>query len=359
MASKKNINGKLNQVDLMNNITNEIICSNLDLAKIVIDFYTAEVTNPVLFEQIKKICLEHQTDINLKNNQGFIESGYFSLSDFSRYMNETKLNGGGYKIRQAELLVNKLSENHIINSLPELISAKHSNERRFKSGGDLTKVLYERNLILNIVCGWNFIINKFTKSVVKIENKDAKGDYSIGTGFYVSIGDHISNLNLIVTNKHVVQNASEISIYTKDNHKLNYVSIKEDEIRDLAFIELEKTFEETSFHFNPDSDVLDEIITIGYPSIPMTKAAFQLVHKGEINAYAEDYYHNKLLVFSAKTSSGNSGSPIIDGYGMVIGIVTEELFEKEQFYVKGKLPYYAGIPTEEIIKSLNKVFFEK
>ena len=33
----------------------------------------------------------------------------------------------------------------------------------------------------------------------------------------------------------------------------------------------------------------------------------------------------------------------------------EDLFEDEKFYKKGKLPYYVGIPTVEIIKSINKI----
>lgn len=89
----------------------------------------------------------------------------------------------------------------------------------------------------------------------------------------------------------------------------------------------------------------------------MTKHSYQVYHKGELNSFVEDYRENQLFLFSAKTSSGNSGSPIIDKYGMVIGIVTEELFEQELFYEKGKLPYYAGIPTEEIIKSVNEYIF--
>jgi len=127
-----------------------------------------------------------------------------------------------------------------------------------------------------------------------------------------------------------------------------------DSKRDLAFIELIEEFKNPTFHLNTDINILTEIITIGYPSIPMTNGSYQICHKGEINSFVEDYQSNKKFLFSAKTSSGNSGSPIIDKYGMVVGIVSEELFQQNEFYTKGKLPYYAGIPTIEIIKSLNE-----
>ena len=93
---------------------------------------------------------------------------------------------------------------------------------------------------------------------------------------------------------------------------------------------------------------------IKYPTIPTTKFAYQVYHKGEVNSFVEDYWDNNLFLISAKTSSGNSGSPIIDNSGMVVGVITEELFEKDKFYEKGKLPYYAGIPTVEIVKAITK-----
>ena len=83
-----------------------------------------------------------------------------------------------------------------------------------------------------------------------------------------------------------------------------------------------------------------------------------MCHKGEINAYGHDLMGNCLLLITAKTSSGNSGSPIIDKYGMVMGIIAQDLFEQDQFVNKGKLPYYAGIPTTEIINSLNENVFK-
>ncbi|MCL9804602.1 serine protease [Flavobacterium amniphilum] len=343
----------------MSSITHEIIGSNIDLAKIVINFFTAEQTNPELFKQIKEICISKSNHFNKLNGESYIESGFLSLFDFSQYMSYTKLNGGGYKIYQVELLVNKLVENHIISPLPELLTVNHSNERRFKSGSNLTQFLYERDLILNVVCGWNYIINKYSNSVVKIEHKAHNGDCSIGTGFYYSTGDNSTRKSLIITNKHVVEKAMQIKVFLKDDTELKYLTIKQDSDRDLAFIELEQYLPISTFHLNPSTEILSEIITIGYPSIPMTKFAYQLIHKGEVNTYVEDYFDNKLFLFSAKTSSGNSGSPIIDRYGMVVGIVTEELFEKDQFYSKGKLPYYAGIPSDEIIKSANKNVFHK
>jgi len=278
-----------------------------------------------------------------------------SVFDFLMYMTETKQIGNGIKTSIVETLIHSLERERIVNVLPENFGNSH--DRRYKASGDYAKFFYDRDLILNVACGWRYIIDRYSNSVVKIEHKDKAGDISIGTGFYFFARNEKFIKPLIITNKHVLEKASSIKVLSKDDTVINYSAIKVDDKRDLGFIELESQLETPTFHFNSASEILSEVLTIGYPSIPMTKQAYQVYHKGELNSFVEDYQDNQLFLFSAKTSSGNSGSPIIDKYGMVIGIVTEELFEQEQFYQKGKLPYYAGIPTEEIIKSANENIF--
>ncbi len=339
----------------MATLTYHILSSNIELAKKTVDYFMAEVVNPKLFEDIKRIGIEQTKRMNKPNSETFISLGYLSVFDFMMYMTETKQIGNGIKMNIVETLIHSLEKEKIVNVLPENFGNIH--DRRYKASGDYAKFLHNRDLILNVVCGWRYIIDSYCNSVVMIEHKDKAGDFSIGTGFYFAAGNEKFVKPLIITNKHVLENASSIKVFSKDDIEIHYSSIKVDDKRDLGFIELESQLESATFHFNPAREILSEVLTIGYPSIPMTKQAYQVYHKGELNSFVEDYQDNQIFLFSAKTSSGNSGSPIIDKYGMVIGIVTEELFEKEQFYQKGKLPYYAGIPTEEIIKSLNEYIF--
>lgn len=332
----------------------KIITSNLELSKKVIEYFTSQRTNKKLFQLIQKIAIERANKLN-KNNIGIIEVGYLSMDDFIHFMATTKQQKL-VKISAIQELVKSLSENKILTTLME--SLINPNEKRYKaSGGGYVEFLYERDLILNLVCGWSFIINKYSNSVIKIEHQHKNGDFSIGTGFYFAAGNKKFVKAMIITNKHVVENAKSLKLYNNEEELIPYNSIISDNKRDLAFIILENRIEQPILNFNPELELLSEIITIGYPSIPMTKQAYQIYHRGEINLVIEDYQDSKLFLFSAKTSSGNSGSPIIDKYGMVIGIVTEELFEKDQFYEKGKLPYYAGIPANEIINSVNENVF--
>ncbi len=332
----------------------KIITTNLELSKKVIEYFTAQRTNKKLFELIQKNAIERANKLN-KYNIGIIEVGYLSIDDFIHFMATTKQQKL-VKISAIQELIKSLSKNKVLTTLME--SLQNPNEKRYQAtGGGYVEFLYERDLILNLIYGWNFIINKYSDSVMKIEHQDKNGDLSIGTGFYFAAGNEKFVKAMIITNKHVVENANRIKLYNKEDETIPFTSIITDKKRDLAFIILEKQIDKPIFNFNPEIEVLSEIITIGFPSIPMTKEAYQIYHRGEINSIIKDYKDSELFLFSAKTSSGNSGSPIIDKYGMVTGIVTEELFEKSQFYEKGKLPYYAGIPSKEIIDSANENVF--
>ncbi len=98
-------------------------------------------------------------------------------------------------------------------------------------------------------------------------------------------------------------------------------------------------------------EILNPILTIGYPPVPTSKNAYPLFHLGEINSNIETYFGFKLFLFSAKTNPGNSGGPVIDEDGLVIGIVTQ-LLEERDWYKYSKLPYCAAIPAKTIINFL-------
>lgn len=328
----------------------KLFSQNVDIVKAAIEYFLCEVIDKEKFEQIKQLAIQQNHD---SNGNEFIGLGYLSVIDFSAYIGATNPNPRGFNLSIIEEVVKALTEEKILNTLPSRLKG----ELRYKAAGEFADFFYKRDLILNTISGWNFIIDKFNNSVIKIEHKDKKGDYSIGTGFYYAAGDENIEKYLIVTNRHVLENAAEIKAFLHDGSVITFDEIVLDKKRDLGFLVLDKPLPVPIIHLSETIEVLSEILTIGYPSIPMTKHAYQVYHKGEVNSFVEDYWGNKLFLISAKTSSGNSGSPILDRHGLMIGIITEELFEKEQFYTKGKLPYYAGIPTEEIRKSMNENIF--
>lgn len=324
-----------------------ILSSNDELVTEIIDFFTSQETNPDLFNEIKDVCIDHSKKFRKADSEMYINMGFLSGFDFLMYMSHTKKIGNGIKTRFVEIALQQLVKNYILTPLDSLVV--YNQDQRYKVAGKYAKVMYQQKLIKNLLYGFNYIIDCYRNSVVKIEHVNHNDDTSIGTGFLITSNSEY----IIVTNKHVVENAKKIRVLTYDEQEIKVKSIFKDNERDLALVFIEY-YDAIPFVLNVDLDVMKEIITIGYPKIPTTKYAYQVYHKGEVNSFVEDYWNHKLFLISAKTSSGNSGSPIVDHAGRVVGVITEELFEKDMLFEKGKLPYYAGIPVIEILKSIEK-----
>jgi len=322
------------------NLRKEAVLTNL-----AIEFYTCSCNKDNEFlNDIKKVLMS-----KCKPEDGYgqmwINRGAFTIDDFQYYCQY--MMKGSFPLGVSDVVVEGLlKENVIIQFNPSITK---TNKVHYSPDFEFAKSLKENGLLKNLLFGYNYIINKYKTSVILIE-VDKKGLVSVGTGFLIT---H-EKLQFVVTNKHVVEDSTKVTVYL-NNEIIKYKDIILSKNSDIGFIELSNNSKSPSFYLNAEMDVLREIITIGYPSIPMTNDAYQVYHKGEINSFVQDYNGNDLFLISAKTSSGNSGSPVIDKYGSVVGMVTEELFEKDSFFKKGKLPYYASIPSSKIISELESL----
>ncbi len=338
--------------------TSAILTTNLALVKRVITFFTSQVTNPELFEEIKMVCIKDSKKRKKLNAEKFLNDGQLSIYDFLTFQKEKNEIKDDDAIAIVEMTVKELVETNLLWPLSEVLQFQSQDLRYKCPEGERNRYLYKNALILNLVCGWQFLIDKYRDSIFKIEHTSLENTVSIGTGFYIKWQHKKVIKEIVVTNKHVLENASKISVLDRNDNIMAHSELIIDPLRDLGFIELKESPKCPSLLLGITNDVLAEVLTIGYPSVPTTKYAYQLYHKGEINSFIEDFWGNKLFLFSAKTSSGNSGSPVLDRYGLVVGIVSSELFDPDLFADKGKLPYYAAIPSHEIDISGNENVFK-
>lgn len=309
------------------------------------NFFTSEVFNPSLFAEILQFCKTHpilQQDVNsIKSLEHF---AYKTKRQFELFITSKGIIGFTFDIPEIILeiftnlnILQKIEANSINNISPLYKNAFH----------DIAQFYNNPNILFNQIFGFQYIISNYIKSVVKIENI-LEGKTSIGNGFIINNGAQV-----ILTNKHVVEKYDKLILRDYDENIIPFTNITLSDDSDLALINVEADISHfTPFILNKNFDILDEVITIGYPPIPTTNASYPLCHKGEINSLVSTYWGDNLFIFSAKTNPGNSGSPIIDRNGTIIGIVAEQLEEFEG-YKYGKLPYYAGIPSEEIIKFIS------
>jgi S1-C subfamily serine protease len=183
-------------------------------------------------------------------------------------------------------------------------------------------------------------------------------DVSIGTGWFMDLPPttpSTPSLRLIVTNDHVLDKHSSFRVLTKEETELGHSEVELLLAKtgvDMALIRLVDTPPASNFCLSTDVPLLEDVITIGYPAVPLSREAYQVVHRGEVNAQVADMWGQDLLVISARTAPGSSGSPVIDDTGRVVGMVARELFEKSTFQEKGITPYSACIPAKTILSAL-------
>lgn len=154
-------------------------------------------------------------------------------------------------------------------------------------------------------------------SVVSITTRLYSGSSS-GTGVVLSANGYI------VTNYHVIEDAQSISVLLTDNRQLAARIVGSDPVSDLAVLSVEADDLESAQFGDSDSlRVGDAVVAIGDPlgveyRGTMTNGIISAINRNvSINGRTMN-----LIQTNAALNSGNSGGPLINSYGQVIGINT-------------------------------------
>ncbi|MEK6760320.1 MAG: trypsin-like peptidase domain-containing protein [Nanoarchaeota archaeon] len=187
------------------------------------------------------------------------------------------------------------------------------------------------------------IIESSVKSVVTIKTS-AK---SQGTGFI------ISSEGFIVTNAHVLADSegnlvSSIQAITYDEGTKNAQFIGYDGNLDIALIKIEGTYDAIDFADSNDIQVGEKVIAIGNPlglQFSVSEGIVSAVHRAGTNGLA--YY----IQTDAALNPGNSGGPLINKQGQVIGINNFKIGSGENLGF--------ALESNHIIESVNQISSEK
>ena len=166
------------------------------------------------------------------------------------------------------------------------------------------------------------IIAKVTPSVVtvSVEGVDENGQMAAGFGTGIIYSDN----GYILTNAHVVDGASKISVTDYNGKTYSAKLIGSDADSDTAVIKIEATGLVPA-EFGQSSKVVpgDSVIAIGTPydtnlAYTATEGMVSALREG-LN-FPELGYTLDLIQHDAAINSGNSGGPLVNVYGQVVGI---------------------------------------
>lgn len=178
----------------------------------------------------------------------------------------------------------------------------------------------------------NNIYQRVSPSVVNIEivsDFQTSTDVidSSGSGFVLDIAGHI------VTNSHVVRDAQEIVVNFPDGRVLSAELVGVDDYSDLAVIKVDPSTVTLVPVELGDSNTLQvgqRVIAIGNPfgldgtmTVGIVSALGRSLRSAELlDPEYERYSNPSIIQVDAAVNPGNSGGPLLDSYGRVIGVNT-------------------------------------
>lgn len=158
------------------------------------------------------------------------------------------------------------------------------------------------------------------------------GSYSIGTGWPIAEG-------LIVTNYHVVKGRNELSLLLSDNRRVQASIMIVDTENDLALLKVDEpnVLPPALRIAEKPASLGAKVFTIGYPHPDIMGSQPKLTN-GIISSLSGLHDDKRTYQITVALQSGNSGGPLINMQGQVVGIVTSKLSAMSVFRWTGDLP---------------------
>lgn len=182
----------------------------------------------------------------------------------------------------------------------------------------------------------------FTKGAAKpaaVVDKQASppasksGKSKSGTGFVVSANGHI------VTNNHVIDGCSELKGNLTGEAAMPLRVVSSDATNDLALLQAPSTatFKEVARIRDRSIRSGDSVVAIGFPYRGLLSSDFT-VTTGIVSSLSGMRNDSRFLQISAPVQPGNSGGPLFDTTGQIVGVVTGKLDNLRIAVATGNIP---------------------
>jgi len=191
------------------------------------------------------------------------------------------------------------------------------------------------------------IVQNAIKSVVSVRT-----DVGQGTGFLVSPEGYV------VTNIHILQDGSEIYVLNYEREKIDAGLMGYNEKFDLALLKLEDKKSNYSYLDLGDSDEVEagqKVVAIGNPlglEFSVSEGIVSAVHRQGVNNVSA------YLQTDAALNPGNSGGPLIDTQGEVIGINNFKVKESENLGFALESNYIRSVINSISQENFNQTIIE-
>ena len=175
-------------------------------------------------------------------------------------------------------------------------------------------------------------VNKIYDAVVVVESYSNGRLYGTGTGFVYKTDDENG---YILTNHHVIENCDEIKVVFTNDEKVNVDIVGSDSYSDVALLSVDKdnVIAVAEIGSSEELNVGDTSFAVGAPldssayAWTVTRGIISGKHR-TVEVSSSDGYSSQIMeVLQTDTAinSGNSGGPLCNSNGQVIGITNMKL----------------------------------
>jgi len=186
-------------------------------------------------------------------------------------------------------------------------------------------------------------VNEQNKAIQNISSNKSKAATPIHFG---ATGFMLSKDGYVVTNHHVINGADSVHLQNSKGQTFHAKIIFSDPLKDLAILRIEdsnfKTPKNVPYTFKKQkSELGEDIYTIGFPR---DEAVYGQGYLSSNTGYAGDTIAYQI---SIPVNPGNSGGPVLDNQGNIIGIISGKQ--------KGIDGAAFAIKTKELVEALKHI----
>ena len=199
-------------------------------------------------------------------------------------------------------------------------------------------------------------VEKVYDSVVTVKNYVRNQLYSTGSGFVFMIDDKYV---YILTNYHVISGGNEVSVVFTNNKDEKVTIVGYDEYSDIAVLAVDKSLVLSTAQIGSSNDMRigDTTFAVGTPvdSSVYSWSVTRGILSGKDRMVQVDNYVMSVLQTDTAINSGNSGGPLCNSNGEVIGITNMKLASSQIEGMGFAIPIEDAVKNAETIISGKKI----